>query len=512
MRKKVFIAATAMLVMGNIFLIAFAPDQLSMTIIGFMLAVVCTGVIFGIYPMINYSEGFLRASAALRSASIASDAPVWDTFIELGNIFSNKVLDEMFAGYKKKATRQREADQTINDLREYINEDSVSDRCWHNVISQIPGTLTGFGVLGTFIGLIWGISRIGFNSTEATLESVQTLLSGIHIAFYTSIAGIILSILFNILHRMVWSMTMRNMSMFLDDFHRTMIPTVEEQERYKDHLHREYVLERLERIPRKPSGDDAHAQASEMNERILLPQIINGLKNGEFRFLLSAKHDIHTKQVVSYESILKWTHRKLGAIPSSVFMPIIEKNGLITKINRSVWEDVCRLLSEQNKDGKLAHPVAVNVSKVDILADKGDIYQFFKAMLNKYEFPPRMLDIEISVDAFTEARDVTLEAAEHLRSAGFKVIIDNFRGDFVQLDDIENIPADEIKLSLKDMDINQSVEIIENTFWQACNRAMNVTCEFVKSMEQVKALRDSGCRIAQGNYFSVPEEPEAKRE
>ena len=81
---------------------------------------------------------------------------------------------------------------------DYINEDILALLTWYNVVSILPGTLTGLGILGTFIGLILGINTIGFGSVDAALESVQGLLKGINIAFYTSISGVILSILFNI--------------------------------------------------------------------------------------------------------------------------------------------------------------------------------------------------------------------------------------------------------------------------------------------------------------------------
>lgn len=51
------------------------------------------------------------------------------------------------------------------------------------------GTLTGLGILGTFVGLLLGLRGISFVTVEAALGSVQSILAGINTAFYTSIAA-----------------------------------------------------------------------------------------------------------------------------------------------------------------------------------------------------------------------------------------------------------------------------------------------------------------------------------
>ncbi len=496
-------------------LIFFAPDILSMIIIGVMVAVIVLAAAIGLLKMISFTRAFRTGRDTIQQELISPDESAWTALQGLEEMFHQKSLDTIFDEYREKIRFQRESEQTLNELDDYINEESIAIRSWNSVVAQVPGTLTGIGVLGTFIGLLMGIGQVGFTSTEAALQSVQELLAGINVAFFTSIAGIILSILFNILYRTIWNITTREMYLYLDEFHKYVIPTVEEQERYKEQLHREYVLERLERIPREmPQGFAASAKgqssapSGSMNERILLPQIIQGIKDNEFSFALSPKHDIHSREVLSTEAVIKWNHKKLGSIPSHIFMPIIEENGLITKISRYIWEEVCKTVHQWEKDNVPHVPVAVNITKVDLLSDKGDISEFFKFMLNKYEIPPRMIDIEIAMDAFVDAKDVAVESVNAFRAKGFKVILDRFDGNFVPLDAIENLKVDELKLNVSGYDVKDSCTIIDDVYEQARIRSMVVDCEGVKSLEQVKALRKGGCRLVQGSFFSEMSDPD----
>ena len=518
MSRGVSIFAIFIMIAANIALIVFAPDMLSMIIIGVMLLVVLLASVFGLIQMISFTRGFRTGRRTIQENLVSPTDSAWTALMSLEDMFGQKMLDALFEDYKGKIRFQRESEQTLNELDDYINEDTVAQRCWNGVVAQVPGTLTGIGVLGTFIGLLTGIGSVGFSSTEAAIESIQALLSGINIAFYTSIAGIIMSILFNIIYRMFWNVTMRELGIYLDDFHKYVIPTVDEQERYKEQLNREYVLERLERIPREMpkammsgGGDNSagvRVASGGMNERILLPQIIQGIKDKEFSFVLSPKHDIHSREIISTEAVIKWSHKKLGSIPPSIFMPVVEDNGLITKISRQIWEDVCKQVQYWEENNVPHVPVAVNITKVDLLSDKGDISEFFMFMLNKYNIPPRMIDIEIAMDAFVDAKDVAVDCVNAFRSKGFKVILDRFDGNFVPIDAIENLKVDELKLNVSGYDVKDSCTIIEEVYEQARIRSFIVDCEGVKSMEQVKALRNGGCRLAQGKFFSEFIEPD----
>ena len=161
--------------------------------------IILLGIVFGVLPVAQYTQAFQNALDKINTATVDRNGSAWSMIENLDAFFRQRTLDSIFSEYKTKITLQRESGQILSDIDDFINEDVLALRSWQSVITQIPGTLTGIGLLGTFVGLILGIQDIEFTSVNMALMNVQSLLAGIQIAFYTSIAGVILSLMFNII-------------------------------------------------------------------------------------------------------------------------------------------------------------------------------------------------------------------------------------------------------------------------------------------------------------------------
>lgn len=197
MKRFYYLPAMIILLCGSA-LAAFAPDLLSFIIVVFMCLIAAGGMIFSLFPVIHFTIGLENAQKNLRRAAAVQTDSVWLAAAQQEHFFNQKTLDRLFGEYRDKIRGQKEFGQILSDIEEYINEEILGLISWHGVVVQLPGIMTGFGILGTFVGLILGIREIGFETVEAALSSVQQILAGIDTAFYTSIVGVILSILFNI--------------------------------------------------------------------------------------------------------------------------------------------------------------------------------------------------------------------------------------------------------------------------------------------------------------------------
>ena len=78
----------------------------------------------------------------------------------------------------------------IGDIEEYINEDEIDLHVHKKLLEMAPDIFTSLGILGTFVGLVWGLKNFEPSSYETMTTSVSTLLDGIKVAFLTSIYGI----------------------------------------------------------------------------------------------------------------------------------------------------------------------------------------------------------------------------------------------------------------------------------------------------------------------------------
>ena len=103
------------------------------------------------------------------------------------------------------------------------------------------------------------------------------------------------------------------------------------------------------------------------NERVLMPQILDGLRKNEFTFFLQPRYELNTRKVIGAEALVRWNHPTRGCVPPSEFMPLLESTGLVIQLDQYIWESVCKTLHKWQESGSNLVPVSVNVSVVDIV-------------------------------------------------------------------------------------------------------------------------------------------------
>ena len=496
--------SVAVLLGSGAVLTAYSPDLLSMVIVGFMCMIALAGSLYGLLPTISFTGGLLNGQNSIRKASGTEGTSTWVAALQIERFFHQKTLDKLFAEYRKKVQHQRETGQIVSDIDEAINEDVLALYTWRGVIAQIPGTLTGLGILGTFVGLLLGLRSISFITVEAALGSVQSILAGIDTAFYTSIAGVILSILFNIINNVLRNIMNRETGLFLENFHKTVIPTTDEQARYSSRREVRQILELLDRLPKtspNPLSGEAMNGAGG-NERVLMPQILEGLRKNEFTFFLQPQYELNTRKVIGAEALVRWNHPVLGVVSPSVFIPVLESNGYITKLDQNIWEQVCQTIRAWIDQGIRPLPISVNVTKTDILAM--DVAEFFSDMLKKYRIPPKYLDIDIARSAYLETHGALGDTIAQLQQMGFRVILDGFDGDYIGLSAVGEMSTDVLKLDLRSAEMAHKTANLPAVFAQARSLRLTLLAEGIESADQLNALRKCGCTEGQGYFFSRP--------
>lgn len=506
--KKIVYLFVVMIVLAGVILGIAAPDGLSLAFVAIMCLVLLLGIWFGVLPVISFTNGLEAGQKSIQRVVQVQTDSAWTAVSQMNRFFYQGTLDRLFREYRDKVQRQREAGQIQSDIEEVINEDILALLSWRQIVGQIPGIMTGLGILGTFIGLLVGIRGVGFNTVEAALSTVQSILNGINIAFYTSISGVILSIIFNLIYNILWNMMSRELGVFIEDFRRYIVPDVDEQSRYQDRLNVQRIVKLLEEMPKDNGFSLSNGQQAggydgqDRNEHILMPQIQKGLKDGEFVFYLQPRYNLNTKKITGAEALVRWNHGSLGVVPPAVFIPALEKNGYITKLDQYIWEEVCKTIRQWIDSGLRPMPISLNVTKTDILAM--DVVDFFEGMLKKYRIPPRYLDIEIAENAYLQSHGAVYEVEDRLQQAGFRVIVDGFDGDYMAFDSIQGVHTDTLKLDLRYFEAGPRLSAIQDVFEQARKLQLTVFAEGIENMEQLTALRKAGCTEGQGFYFSKP--------
>ena len=126
----------------------------------------------------------------------------------------------------------------------------------------------------------------------------------------------------------------------------------------------------------------------------LLGELERALDNHEFCFFLQPKCNSMTRAIVGMEALVRWNHPTRGCVPPAEFMPLLERTGLVTRLDQYIWESVCQTLQKWQESGSNLVPVSVNVSVQDIL--NLDVPQIFADLVEKYKLEPKLLLAEIT--------------------------------------------------------------------------------------------------------------------
>lgn len=166
--------SVAVLLLSSIALAAYSPDLLSALIVGLMCIIALAGCIHGLLPTISITGGLLNGQKSIRKASETEGSSAWVAALQIERFFQQKTLDGLFEDYREKVQHQRETGQIVSDLDEVLNEDVLALHTWKGVIAQLPGTLTGLGILGTFVGLLLGLRGISHGGSRTGQRAVHS--------------------------------------------------------------------------------------------------------------------------------------------------------------------------------------------------------------------------------------------------------------------------------------------------------------------------------------------------
>ncbi|MBQ9038266.1 MAG: EAL domain-containing protein [Clostridia bacterium] len=250
---------------------------------------------------------------------------------------------------------------------------------------------------------------------------------------------------------------------------------------------------------------DVHKRNTE--EYQILSAFQRGLDNHEIFFCLQPQCRVSSGRIVGAESLARWRTAEGRIIPPARFVPILEKHGIVTNLDKYIWEGVCAWLRKWIDAGNTPVPISVNVSQIDIFSI--DVPEFFNGLLEKYRLPARLIKIEITESAYVEDTAAVRETVRRLRSLGFLVLMDDFGSGYSSLNMLRSLNVDIIKLDAQFLHISQNesrkgISILESIVNMAKTMAIPVIVEGVETIEQINFLADLGCRYMQGYYFYRP--------
>lgn len=237
--------------------------------------------------------------------------------------------------------------------------------------------------------------------------------------------------------------------------------------------------------------------------RTLEHDLAMALANKEFVVYYQPIVDSFSREIYSYEALVRWVHPLKGLLSPDSFIPVAEKTGMINELGRSVLELACREAATWAVPAK----ISVNVSPIQ-LSSKA-FAGIVLSILEETGLAADRLELEVTESSLFTDNDTPLNTLNTLRARGVQISIDDFGTGYSSLSRLSKLAFDKIKIdksfvhSISDQD--DALTIIKLITGMAKSLNMKAVAEGVETQEQLESLQALGCDLAQGYLFGKPQ-------
>jgi diguanylate cyclase (GGDEF)-like protein/PAS domain S-box-containing protein len=221
--------------------------------------------------------------------------------------------------------------------------------------------------------------------------------------------------------------------------------------------------------------------------------------------------DLRSDEVQGVEALLRWNHPERGLLNPDEFIPLAEEIGLIVPMGEAVLEEACRRAVRWQEEHPRLPPLLMNVNLSAKQLERPDLITTVEGALHRTGLDPACLTLDVTETVYVKVLGGNTAALNDLRRLGVKISIDDFGVGYSSLSYLKRLPADILKLDRSFVEgLGEDPEdtaIIQMVIGLARTLGIEIIAEGVHS-EAVTILKEMGCNLAQGFFFSEPLPPE----
>ena len=250
---------------------------------------------------------------------------------------------------------------------------------------------------------------------------------------------------------------------------------------------------------------DETVRRTRLREQAITDSMSAALAERQLAVYFQPKHDLRKNRTGGAEALVRWVHPELGFLSPAEFIPLFERNGFITQLDRYVLKETCRTLHEWLDAGKPVVPVSVNISRADF--ESPDLAERIINLVDEYRLPRRLIHLEVTESAYVDSPARVITVTSRLREAGFCVELDDFGSGYSALGSLNELVLDVLKLDMslvRGMAQKRQRCILNCVMGLAAGLGMETVAEGVETAEQADGLLQMGCNFAQGYYYAKP--------
>ena len=260
---------------------------------------------------------------------------------------------------------------------------------------------------------------------------------------------------------------------------------------------------------------DTKMSAAALSRLQLEIELRQAVKWKQLRLDYQPLMDLNSNRIIGMEALVRWDHPDKGIISPTDFIPIAEESGMILSIGQWVLLEACQQAKKWQTQFPSLWPLKMSVNLSARQFQGSDIVRIIADVLEQTELPAFCLELEITETAVMEDADETIIILEKLRDLGVKLAIDDFGTGYSSLAYIERFPLDSLKIdrsfvqTIGKITRNGKAKKERSVIMQAVQTlgqglGIEITAEGIETSEQLAELREMGCAIGQGFFFSKP--------
>ncbi|MBX2825048.1 MAG: EAL domain-containing protein [Gammaproteobacteria bacterium] len=252
-------------------------------------------------------------------------------------------------------------------------------------------------------------------------------------------------------------------------------------------------------------GTDMKVQAMELVT--LETRLRRAIEQNELYVDYQPHMNVATGELSGVEAFSRWHDEKLGNVSPDQFIPVADKNGLITKLGEQVLEKVFAQLQAWQQHGLEGIQVAINISQRQLF--QPNLTEVIDSCAERYGVDPGCILMEITENVINDEGESATQRLMALAERNIKFVLDDYGKGASSLIRIKNLPIKALKI---DGDFIRNIvtdsatrEIVGAMISSATNLHLDTIAECVESEEQMSLLREMGCTIVQGYYVGAPQ-------
>jgi diguanylate cyclase (GGDEF)-like protein len=229
-------------------------------------------------------------------------------------------------------------------------------------------------------------------------------------------------------------------------------------------------------------------------------------------FLLEYQPMVHLDdgKLVGYEALVRWQHPERGVVDPLEFIPVAEETGLILPLGRWVLKTACAQAAAWS--GMADASLCVNLSARQLQQPRVRLVDEVTAAYAGAGLEAQKLCVEFTEEAVMGEVDDAIAAMEDLNRLGVEIVLDDFGTGYSSLNHLRRFPIGRVKIDrsfVRELTESDEGEAIVHALIDVCHALhAEVIGVGIENAEQAAHLRELGCDLGQGDYFSPPLPPQ----